>query len=81
MLHADPGIEQSQTIQDWQLEGTTDAAFGRNPAHTDNAAYLNGWIQEVARRLKMGERLEIRWLSYAYVTGGYDAPDYEDMPY
>jgi len=75
MLHVDPAQVDDAAIEDCIIEGATDCAFGKNPIHVDNAAYMNGWLQELKQRLKAGDTLQIRWLSYAYMTGGYDSPD------
>lgn len=70
-LHID---QQDEIAASTYLDGTTDAAFGTSPQSTD-PAYLDGFFAGLRERVEAGERLEIRWLSSAFLAGGYDSPD------
>jgi hypothetical protein len=71
-------LRQEQIAENIKLEGSTDAALGcnPNPLYTRDSAYLDGFFAELRRRVEDGEHLEIRWLSTAFLSGAYDAPDY-----
>jgi len=63
-------LEQAHT-----QDGTMDAYYSDSPEKKD-PAYLDGYFAEMRRRIEAGERLEIRWLSESFRSGGFDAPDW-----
>lgn len=65
---------QAENAVSTYLDGTTDAAFGTAPQSLD-PAYLDGFFAGLRERVEAGEQLQIRWLSSAFLSGGYDSPD------
>ena len=60
-----------------RLDGITDAELGESPRSRDSA-YLSGYFEGMKRRiLESTDTLQIRWLSPAYVSGGYDSGMFE----
>jgi hypothetical protein len=56
-------------------DGATDAAVGISPTSQDER-YLDGYFAALRQLFLEGDRkLSIRWLSPAYLSGGYDSRD------
>lgn len=57
------------------LDGATDAAMGMSPTSKD-PAYLDGYLDRLRSLiLTSPATLQIRWLSDAYLSQAYDAPE------
>ncbi len=55
------------------IDGSSDAMNGAAPT-SDDDEYLSGYLWGIQTTLKNGWKLEIRWLSPAYINGAYDLP-------
>lgn len=66
-------IEQQQAIAaEMYQDGATDAAAGISPTSKD-APYLDGYLTQLRELiLHSPAKLQIRWLSPAFMSGGHD---------